>query len=181
MWAAVLSIAGFLVGASLTYILARRKEHGADWRKLKFEQYREFILSLSGIVEGRATAADHLRYADPANGMMLVAPARVYRALVAFKDEISGHNGARTSHSEHDRLLNILVRAMRTDMVPGRDRGGEKSAFRSWAVPPENVPQNQGKTTESVSWMNQAGRRDNGPDDDHGLKSDRSEQPLHDV
>ncbi len=81
VFSAVLWFAGGLLGAVLTYILTGRKEHAADWRKLKFEQYREFILALSGIVEGRSTDAAQLRYADAANAMMLVAPASVYQAL----------------------------------------------------------------------------------------------------
>jgi len=136
MWPAILSIAGVLVGVALTYILTRRKEHEADWRKLKFEQYREFILSASGIVEGRVTAAAHLRYADALNAMMLIAPAPVYQALAAFRDETSCHNIARSSRAEHDRLLTILVRAMRADMDPWRDKGGDKLTFGLWAPPP---------------------------------------------
>jgi len=36
-------------------MLARRREHEADWRKLKLGQYQEFILALSGVVRERAT------------------------------------------------------------------------------------------------------------------------------
>jgi len=138
-WPAVLSAAlvfvGGLIGAVLTYVLTRRKEHEADWRKLKLEQYREFVLALSGVEESRTNPVAQLRYADAINCMMLVAPAPVYRALQAYLDENSFSNANR-SRAGHDRHLNSLVRAMRADTDPGGDPGGNTLQFGLRAPPP---------------------------------------------
>jgi hypothetical protein len=139
IWPAVFSAVLLFVGgplvALLTYQLTRHKEREADWRRLKLDQYREFILALSGIVEGRATAESHLRYTDAVNAMMLVAPASVYRALQAFLRHNSSGNRTSWTSAEHDRLLNILVRAMRTDTNPERDRADDDLAFGLIAPP----------------------------------------------
>jgi len=129
IFSAILPFVGGIFGAVLTYILAGRKEHAGDWRKLKLEQYREFILALSGIVEGRSNETAQLRYADAANAMMLVAPAPVYQALQAFLTHNSSTNLPSWRRDEHDRLLNILVRAMRMDTDPSGDKRGAALIF----------------------------------------------------
>jgi len=47
---ATTSVIGALAVASLTYIFTRRREHEADWRKMKLDHYREYIAALSGVV-----------------------------------------------------------------------------------------------------------------------------------
>jgi membrane protein implicated in regulation of membrane protease activity len=44
-----------IISAIITYVLTRKREHRADWRKLKLNQYQEFLLALSGVVRERAT------------------------------------------------------------------------------------------------------------------------------
>ena len=139
MLPALLSIAGVLFGAGLTYILTRRKEHEAEWRKLKSEQYREFLLALSGVVEGRATMAAHNRYADSVNSLMLVAPARVYQALESYLAETSVLNRAKWSLAGHHRCLNVLIHAMRADTDPRHDKGGKRLTFLLYSPPPESA------------------------------------------
>jgi Zn-dependent protease with chaperone function len=77
------------VTAVITYLLTRRREHEADWRKLKFGQYQEFVLALSEIVELQSTHEKQVRYANAVNSMSLVAPISVLNALRQFQDEIS--------------------------------------------------------------------------------------------
>jgi Zn-dependent protease with chaperone function len=48
------AVAALLV-AVVTSVLSRRREREADWRKLRFEQYEEFIQALSGVVRDHAT------------------------------------------------------------------------------------------------------------------------------
>jgi hypothetical protein len=126
MTATVITVAGSILSAIVasvfTYALTRRREHETEWRKLKFGQYQEFVLALSGIIEGRSTPEAQARYSDAVNSMNLVAPSPVLRALSAFQSEISCRNKGRTQ-AEHDRLLNSLLREMRADMMPGRDKG----------------------------------------------------------
>jgi hypothetical protein len=108
-----------LIAVIITYALARRREHEADWRKLRFDQYREFIAALSGFTEGRATLEAHRRYTDAFNSMMLVAPLSVLRPLEAYQNETTYRNANRTQDG-HDRAYNTLIRALRADIYPRR-------------------------------------------------------------
>ncbi|MEK7994695.1 MAG: hypothetical protein AAB403_12900 [Planctomycetota bacterium] len=123
-----------IVAVFITYVLTKKREHASDWRKLKLEQYQEFVLALSGVVRERATPDAQRRYADAVNSMMLVAPAAVLERLKAFQDEISYVNKGR-SQERHDQLLEELFRAMRRDVHPAKL---EDSAFpfRLLGLPP---------------------------------------------
>jgi hypothetical protein len=126
-----------IVAVIITYVLTKKREHEADWRRLKFSQYQEFILALSGIVRGRSTSEGHSRYADAVNSMALVAPLKVLSALKAFQKEISYTNNQR-SDERHDQLLNVLLRAMREDIQPNRLSSDASFSFRLLAPPPDS-------------------------------------------
>ena len=136
---ALISAAAALIGgvvvAMANYYLSIRREHEADWRKLKFERYQEYVVSLSGVVQGRETREAKLRYADAVNSLSLVAPESVLSALHKFQDEISYVNTNR-SQGEHDRLLNILFREMRADIRP-KSVKDDTISFHLLAAPPE--------------------------------------------
>lgn len=125
-----------ILAVILTSALTRRREHEADWRKLKLAQYQEFVLALSGIVGGRATDEAQRRYSDAVNGLSLVASSTVLHAQQAFQKEISYINANRDDR-EHDRLLNCLFLAMRADIQPARAK--EDLGISLWllGVPPE--------------------------------------------
>ena len=132
--AAISAIAGVII----TFVLTRRREHEADWRKLKLGQYQEFVLALSGIVRGRATPEAHSHYADAVNSMSLVGTIEVLTALRKFQDEIAWVNqNNRKTDDRHDELLAQLLRAMRKDINPQRSRGDEAYPFRLLGLPPE--------------------------------------------
>jgi hypothetical protein len=133
---AAAALIGGIVVAIANYRLSVRREHEADWRKLKFDRYQEFIIALSGVVQGRETRDAKLRYADAVNSMSLVAPEGVLHALQQFQDEITYLNQNR-SQTKHDELLNILLRQMRADIRPG-SRANETIEFKLLAAPPDN-------------------------------------------
>ncbi|WP_234729789.1 hypothetical protein [Acidocella facilis] len=109
------SVISAVLAAVLTYVFTERRERNAEWRKLKLEQYKEFILALSSTVSGRENREAHFRYADAVNAMSLVASRDVLQALGAFQTEISFLNNQR-SGEKHDILLNSLIKAMREDI-----------------------------------------------------------------
>lgn len=131
-----------VVAAGLTYLFTKKREHEAEWRKLKFAQYQEFLLALSGIVEGRETKEAHLRYVDASNSMNLSASIPVLRALRDYQVFNSTNSKPSDSIEEHDRLLGVLIRMMRDDMFAG---GGKAGNFqfrlittpRAWQEDPE--------------------------------------------
>lgn len=51
---AIISAAVAVVAPAISFYLTKRKEREADWQKYKFEQYKEFIAALSGVVGGEA-------------------------------------------------------------------------------------------------------------------------------
>lgn len=125
-----------IIAVFVTYALTRKREHEGDWRKLKLEQYQEFVLALSGVVRERATPEAQRRYADAVNSMMLVAPAVVLVRLQAFQDEISYVNKGRTLE-RHDQALHELFQAMRQDVHPSKLED-ENFSFRLLGVPPSS-------------------------------------------
>ena len=127
-----------ILAVVVTSALAKNREHEADWRKLKLGQYQEFVLALSGVVRERATPEAHRRYADAVNSMNLVAPATVLVALRAFQKEISYINTGR-SDDRHDQLLEILIRAMRSDIHPKPSAGDLSGSFRLLGLPPDAI------------------------------------------
>lgn len=44
----VIALASGVIVTSVSFYLTKKKEREADWRKYKFEQYKEFMVSMSG-------------------------------------------------------------------------------------------------------------------------------------
>lgn len=134
---AALASGGFaLLGVIVTSVLAKRREHEADWRKTKIEHYQEYVAALSGIISGRSTPSAQERYADAVNALALVASPPVLNAVHAFQSEISYRNTSR-SDERHDALLHSALLAMRDDVQPVKGHEGPL-AFRFLAPPPTN-------------------------------------------
>jgi hypothetical protein len=102
----------------MTYIFMKQRERDADCRKMKLEQYREYIVALSGFVEGRDTPDGHTRYVDAVNSMTLVASTKVLRALYQYTSYTSSR-GLDETPDTHDRVLSDLINALRDDVMPG--------------------------------------------------------------
>jgi hypothetical protein len=131
--AAIISGAGAIVVAAVSYSLTKRREREAEWRRVKLDHYREYIAGLSGIVNDRATPPSQARYSDAVNALLLVAPADVLRALRRFQTEIAASNKDR-SDARHDALLSDLVRAIRRDIQPKHSHDGDLT-FQVLGVP----------------------------------------------
>jgi hypothetical protein len=48
----VISAAANVIVAAISFYLAKKKEGEADWRKHKYEQYKEFLVSSAGLLLG---------------------------------------------------------------------------------------------------------------------------------
>lgn len=112
---ALIALFGSVLVAALTYWSTKLREREAEWRKEKLAYYKTFIESLSGIVEGDSSPDGHKSFAKATNNLLLFAPHTVIRALNEFRNEISISNKNRTQE-EHDRLLAVLLDAMRRDI-----------------------------------------------------------------
>lgn len=125
-WATVgvtasVSLITAILTAFLTSRFTRRREWEADWRRLKLARYQEFIDAASQFVEGRITEATSVRFHDAANSIQLVASPSVLEALWCFLDANSFRNPKRTAE-QSAQALDALVRAIRQDVRPGRDK-----------------------------------------------------------
>jgi hypothetical protein len=129
---AVISACAALVGVWLGNHFAMRREHEADWRKMKLERYREYILALSGNVVERTTVAAQERYSDAANSLQLVAPPKVLQTLDTFL-AFNSYRNPNENTQRHNQLLNDLVNAMRQDLQPAYR--GQDIQFRLIGIP----------------------------------------------
>jgi len=128
---AMIAAATSLVGAALSFFFAIRKEREADWRKIKFEHYREFINSLSGIVGSDGSPDGQRRFAQACNTVQLVASKQVIEALHDFRDEI-GPSNLHRSQQRHDELLSRLIREIRADLGLSSASNPADLSIRLW-------------------------------------------------
>ncbi|MDY7545489.1 hypothetical protein QN360_21110 [Glaciimonas sp. CA11.2] len=128
---AVISAAASLVVAAITFLLTKRKEREAEWRKQKLEHYREFLDALSGTVGTDATPDGHRRWARAVNTIGLVASQLVLTSLWKFQDSI-GRSNPNPSVEDHDRKLNQLMLAIRADLGVTPADEPDLFSFRLW-------------------------------------------------
>jgi hypothetical protein len=119
---------------ALTHYFGRKRDHEADWRKLKLEHYKEYVLALSRVVGRDSDPTAQRRYADAANSLTLVAPPSLLVSLYAFQVEVA------ESNQKHDplraeSLLNVLMRNMREDCHPRPPRDSPEFTFRVLDIP----------------------------------------------
>jgi len=133
---------------ALTHYFGRKRDHEADWRKMKLEHYREYLLALSRVVGRDSDATAQRRYADAANSLTLVAPPNLMTALYAFQDEI-GEANKRHDPLKAESLLNVLMRNMREDCHPQAPKDKEEFRFRIIDIPSDKVIYRKGQTLSS--------------------------------
>jgi hypothetical protein len=114
---AAISASAALAAAALSYLFHKRRDRETEWRKLKLEHYKEYVLALSGILDRRSTPDLQARYADAMNLMTLIAPPMVLRALYEFQDETRVSNKNK-SPQRYEVVLTALLREIRRDVHP---------------------------------------------------------------
>lgn len=115
--AAVVSAIATVAVALLTYVLTKRREQEAEWRKLRLERYQQYLAAFSAVVRTKPTSDDRERYADAANNLSLMAPPTVLRALYRFQDAVS-RLGEGIPQAEAEEAASALLHAMRADVQP---------------------------------------------------------------
>ena len=128
---AVIAAGASLLGAIASIFFSLRREQAGDWRKVKFEHYREFMAALSGITGSDATPEGHRRFALASNTVQLVASKQVIAALHVFRDEIAASNTKR-SWAREDVLLSRLIREIRLDLGLSRSANPDDLSIRLW-------------------------------------------------
>jgi hypothetical protein len=119
---------------ALSHFYGRKRDHEADWRKMKLDHYKEYAGALSGIVHNGNDVDAKRRYADACNSLDLVAPNDVLIALYAFLDETSISNNNR-SDEKYELLVSNLFRKMRLDCHPSTPNDPADFTFRTINIP----------------------------------------------
>jgi hypothetical protein len=132
------SILAVIVTQIITYYSNKKRDHEADWRKIKLEQYKEYIAALSGTVHHPYDSVVQRRYTDAVNSMGLIAPPKVLIALYGFLDETSFKN-VNPTPQKYDSLLSSLMRAMREDSHPKPPKDSTEFIFRTLDCPPDKM------------------------------------------
>lgn len=129
-------VSGAVMTAGLTYFFTKRREREAGWRKMKLDQYKEYVPALSGIVEGRDTPEGQIRYVDAIESLTLVASPAVLRELHRCMDYTTSRN-INKALEQHDKTLTGLMNALRQNVHSHRYRDDDLQTYRSITVPPD--------------------------------------------
>ncbi|AXF84619.1 hypothetical protein DTO96_100329 [Ephemeroptericola cinctiostellae] len=113
-----------LILATVSYWFTKKREREAELRREKLEHYKEFVVSINGVMRGNINKDGKQSFSIACNKLNLIAPQPIIIALQAFQQETADSNVDRTDDSKHDRLLSNLFYEMRKDLgvTPKDDR-----------------------------------------------------------
>ena len=132
--AATTSLIVTVGGAMASNYWGNRRDHKADWRKMKLEHYREFVAAHSAAVHSAVDLLAKRRYADAVNSLTLVAPPQVLLALYSHQHEISAGNNHRNL-DQAEKTLSNLLRLMRRDCQPKPPLDNPDFMFKTFDIP----------------------------------------------
>ena len=123
----VIASAAAVIVAALSYLFTKMKEREADWRKWKYEQYKEFLTALSENI-GPPNPETHRTFLRACNTLNLIGSRGV---LVSLQSLIASMN-ADNPREENNARISGLVWEIRRDLrIPGTPRAADFSA-RLW-------------------------------------------------
>jgi hypothetical protein len=137
---AIITAAAAVVVPAISFSFTKRKERQDDWRRYKFEMYKEFVQSLSGIVGSDSTPEGNRRFAEACNTLHLIASKGVISTLHDFQEVIRVSNPARSPEA-HDFLLSRLLWEIREDVRVLDNPSKSEFKARLWcsgAAPPDD-------------------------------------------
>ena len=121
----IIAASSAVIVAALSYWFTKAREREADWRKWKFEQYKEFVSAISGIAIGNLTPEGERIFLDGCNTLNLIGSQRVLDALSALIESFNAHK----PRAEQNILLSKLIWEIRNDVgIPGTPKAEEYSA-----------------------------------------------------
>jgi hypothetical protein len=138
IFVAIITVAGSILIASLTFYLNERSRRSAKWQQKKLDHYQQLMLSISGlVVDGPYKDKTNENFSLACNTSALFASQEVVTALMRFHDEIKLSNPHRTQQG-HDRLLKVLLLAIRRDIGLSRKDHPRTFEFHLMAPLPKN-------------------------------------------
>lgn len=125
---AIAAVSSVMV-AAISFYLTKEKDREADWRKYKFDQYKEFLDSMAGGLRSSSNMDDKARFTKASNSLHLIASPGVLAALHEILDPNFNPN---RSQEKHDVMLSKLIWEIRQDIrIPGTPKASEFTA-RLW-------------------------------------------------
>jgi hypothetical protein len=122
----VIAAASGLTVAAISYLFTKWREREADWRKWKYEQYKEFLVTMSGCVGINPTPDGRKEFSKACNALHLIGSKGVLLELHTLLDAIGNPS---LSKSVHDALLSKLIWEIRHDVrIPGTPDASEFTA-----------------------------------------------------
>lgn len=129
-----------LVVAALSYFFTKVKEREADWRKWKYEQYKEFIAALSGNVGPNPSPQSQRIFFNACNTLNLIGSPGV---LASLQSLIASFN-ANSPREENNARISRLIWEIRKDVqIPGTP-GAEEFSARLWFFVPRAIKGDEG-------------------------------------
>jgi hypothetical protein len=123
-----------VIVAALSYLFTKMKEREADWRKWKYEQYKEFLTALSRNV-GPPNPETHKTFLKACNTLNLIGSRGVLASLQTLIASMNADN----SREENNARISRLIWEIRKDArIPGTP-GAEKFSAHLW-FPTEDGP-----------------------------------------
>jgi hypothetical protein len=119
---------------ALTHYYGRRRDHEADWRKMKLEHYKEYVAAFFEATRPGSNMTARQRYEAAANNLNLVASSKVLIAHYDFQEEVERENQTH-EFLKVDSLLNTLMRVMREDCHPKPLRDPKGFIYRRLNIP----------------------------------------------
>jgi len=124
----VIAAAAAVIVAALSYLFTKMKEREADWRKWKYEQYKEFLVALSGNVGSNPNPENHKSFLRACNTLNLIGSQSVLAALQSLIASMNADN----PREENNARISRLIWAIRKDVrIPGTPKSIDFSA-RFW-------------------------------------------------
>ncbi|MDQ7058817.1 MAG: hypothetical protein Q9N62_10485 [Ghiorsea sp.] len=131
---AIIAIAGSFIVAVITYALNVSKELEAELRKEKLTYYKDFVESLSGVLEGEDTTEGHQLHSKAANNLLLFAPQNVLTAVEEYKILIATTTKRdEVFMTEHNHLLSNLMYQIRKDIEIDPEDNPDTFCINLWA------------------------------------------------
>jgi hypothetical protein len=133
-----------VIAAALSYLFTKMKEREADWRKWKFEQYKEFIATLGGYVGPNPTPESHRTFLKACNTLNLIGSRGVLASLQSLIASLNADNPREENNTRISRLIWEIRKDARIPETPA----AEEFSARLW-FPVEKVPEGSGSKPDS--------------------------------
>lgn len=124
----VIASAGAVIVAALSYLFTKMKEREADWRKWKYEQYKEFITALSENVGPNPCPETQRNFLRACNTLNLIGSRDV---LLSLQSLIASMNADNPREENNARISRMIWEIRKDARIPGNPRAEEFSA-RLW-------------------------------------------------